>query len=107
MVVPHFLLKGVNKKTSPITYLVTEGVIIIAQQCDTPCWKRLGACFQVITESFLYDQYLRDLNENVRQRGKDKCELTCFKHVDKTTIPYVLFSSFPIIDPICMGRTPN
>ena len=31
-----------------------------------------------------------------------KCELG-----DKNDIPYVLFSSFRIIDPICMERTPN
>ena len=53
------------------TFLIAEGVIIIVQQCYTPRWKRLGASFQVITESFLCDQYFKDINENVRQRGKD------------------------------------
>ena len=52
-------LKGVKKKTSTVTFLVAEGVIIIAQQCYTPRWKRLGASFQVITESFLCDQYFK------------------------------------------------
>ena len=49
-------IKGV-KKNSPVTFLVAEGVIIIAQQCYTPRWKRLGTSFQVITEPFLCDQY--------------------------------------------------
>ena len=48
----------VLKKTLPVvTFLIVEGVKIIAQQCYTPCWKALDASFQVITELFLYDQY--------------------------------------------------
>ena len=50
--------KGCWKKNSPVvTFSVTVGLIIIAQQCYTPCWKALDVSFRVITEPFLCKRY--------------------------------------------------
>ena len=63
----------VLKKTLPVvTFLIVEGVKIIAQQCYTPCWKALDASFQVITELlYCVTNIPRYINENVRLREKD------------------------------------
>ena len=48
----------VLKKTLPVvTFLITEDVKIIAQQCYTPCSKALDVSFQVITQTLLCERY--------------------------------------------------
>ena len=72
------------KKTSTVTFLVAEGVIIIAQQCYTPRWKALNARFQVITEPFLCDKYfLRYLWKCKAEGRRLEASFTCFTHGDK------------------------
>ena len=52
------------------TFLIAEGVIIIVQQCYTPCWKALDTSFQVKTETFLCNQYFKRYQRKCKAEEK-------------------------------------
>ena len=57
LVFASFNIRVLKKTLRVVTFLIAEGVKIIAQQCYTPRWKALDVSFQVITESFLCERY--------------------------------------------------